>query len=370
MNDKKPRLFQNKRTKLFRSKSYNYTFDLRSGNFLRWGNEPKDDPDWSPFGPEILDIEVSEGAGCPMACSVCYKRNKMGNASTAVNMSFDTFKSIFNKMPCVTTKEGKKIFFLTQIAFGITSVNSNPDLFEMFDYCRENSVIPNVTINGADNLDDVTVQRLVDVCGAMAVSINESNLARGLDLIKRLIDCNAPQINIHYVLSEQSYVGAYTIIKAWKEDARLKGLNAIVFLGLKPMGRGAAYDVLPIEKYDELVKYCFENEVRFGFDSCSAPRFEQAIKKCNLSEDQMKLLMMCSDRCESGLFSSYIDCSGKYWHCSFGEDKEMAAGIDLTKADNFLKDVWLTEQVENWRWALIKLKRECPLYPEIHSTAK
>lgn len=364
MTIRKPSLLQNKRIKLFRSKEYNYTFDLRSGNFIRWGNKPEDDPQWSPFGPEILDIEISEGAGCPVACAYCYKGNKPGDASSATNMSFDTFKTIFDKLPHVLTKDGKKLFFTTQIAFGITSVNSHPQLFDIFDHCREHSVIPNVTVNGADKLSDATVLRLVDTCGAIAVSVNSSNVNDGLNLIKRMIDNNASQINIHYVLSEQSYDFAYTLLKAIKEDGRLKGLNAIVFLGLKPKSRGSFFDILPTYKYNDLVKHCLDKEINFGFDSCSCGRFIKSIESNKeLSQDQKKNLYKLSEPCESFLFSLYINCKGLVYPCSFGENIEDP--FDLTKIDDFMNGIWLTERAENWRWRLIKLNRECPLYSEI-----
>ena len=67
----KPTIFQNTRIKAFRSFAYNYTFDFRSGNFKRWGHKPEIDPVWSPFGPELMDIEISAGGGCPMRCGFC-----------------------------------------------------------------------------------------------------------------------------------------------------------------------------------------------------------------------------------------------------------------------------------------------------------
>jgi hypothetical protein len=66
------------------------------------------------------------------------------------------------------------------------------------------------------------------------------------------------------------------------------------------------------------------------------------------------------------LFSAYIDSSGKYWHCSFGEGMPMAYGIDVTKVTDFQKEVWLSEPMTKWRNRLFELNRECPLYKEIH----
>lgn len=362
---KSPTIYQNRGVKLFRSENYNYNFDLRSGNFQRWGKWPEDDPAWSPFGPEILDIEISEGEGCPMTCAFCYKGNRQGNK--AVNMSLDEFKKIFDKLPHIVSRNGERLFFTTQIAFGITSVNSHPQLFDIFDYCRANSVIPNVTINGADKLTDLQVQRLVDTCGAMAISINKTNAEAGLTLLKRMTDRGGSQINIHYVISQQSMEFLYELLQAIKTDHRLKGLNAIVFLGLKPKERGQLFDILPTEEYIKLVKFCLDWGINFGFDSCSAPKFDKALESLDMPKETKKALLAVSERCESGLFSAYIDCSGKYWHCSFGENNEKGAGIDLNSVTDFHKEVWLSLPVKKWRGQLFKLKRECPLYPAIHS---
>ena len=135
---------------------------------------------------------------------------------------------------------------------------------------------------------------------------------------------------------------------------------------MKPKERGQNLDILPVNSYIELVNYCLTNRIRFGFDSCSAPRFDRAVEVNSLDDAKKKLLLSCSERCESGLFSAYIDSSGKYWHCSFGEGMEMAYGIDVTKVKNFTSEVWLSEPMTKWRNRLFELKRECPLYKEIH----
>lgn len=341
--------------KILESKDYNYVFNSGNGFFARWGSSKEEDPKWSPYGPEIMDIEISEGEGCPLSCPFCYKGNKKGNKAT--NMSFETFTKIFKTFPPT----------VTQIAFGITSIGSHPQLFDIFHHCRDNGVIPNVTINGSDPVTDEQIGKLVQVCGAMAVSVVWPNPENGFNLIKRLTDAGAKQINIHFMISKQTIKNAYFVANAMKTDPRLEKMNAIVFLGLKPKERGQSFDVLPTEDFIGLVNYCLENEVRFGFDSCSAPRFDKAIEISSLSENMKKRLMSCSERCESGLFSAYIDASGKYWHCSFGENRKDAYGIDCTQIESFYKDVWVSPPMTEWRDRLFSLKRECPLYPDIRA---
>jgi intein/homing endonuclease len=57
--------------KKFRSKDYNYNFNISNGYFERWGKTREDDPTWSPYGCEIMDIEISDGESCPMTCAFC-----------------------------------------------------------------------------------------------------------------------------------------------------------------------------------------------------------------------------------------------------------------------------------------------------------
>jgi len=56
--------------KLCKGEGYNYFFDKRSGMFARWGKKTSDDPQFSPVGPEILDLEISSGR-CQGNCAFC-----------------------------------------------------------------------------------------------------------------------------------------------------------------------------------------------------------------------------------------------------------------------------------------------------------
>ena len=57
--------------KAFISPGYNYVFDKRSGFFARWGETQEQDPSYSPFGPELLDLEISSGGDCLGNCPFC-----------------------------------------------------------------------------------------------------------------------------------------------------------------------------------------------------------------------------------------------------------------------------------------------------------
>jgi sulfatase maturation enzyme AslB (radical SAM superfamily) len=185
-------------------------------------------------------------------------------------------------------------------------------------------------------------------------------------LIEKLLANGAKQLNIHYVISKQSVKFAYQLIDDIKNNSKLKGINAIVFLGLKPKNRGQAFDVLPTDEYIELVNHCNNRGISYGFDSCSSPRYEVALDKSSIDPKLKKNMLSCAERCESSLFSAYVDVEGRYWHCSFGEGMEIANGVDMKTVTNFMDEVWNSDKTRKWRNRLFELNRECPLYKEIH----
>ena len=159
------KIINTKKFRKLRSENYSYNFNKINGYFERWGKTQEDDPDYSPFGNEILDIEVSticNGVpglnGIESPCKFCYKSNtKIGR-----NMTLDTFKTILSLQPQT----------LTQIAIGADAKGeANPDLFAMMEYARNRGIIPNITIA---NISDATAVKLVNVIGALAVSRYEN----------------------------------------------------------------------------------------------------------------------------------------------------------------------------------------------------
>jgi len=64
------KVFENEDSRILRSPDYNYNFNKLDGFFARWGKTSKDDPQFSPFGPEIADIEIT--TICEMGCQYCF----------------------------------------------------------------------------------------------------------------------------------------------------------------------------------------------------------------------------------------------------------------------------------------------------------
>ena len=340
-------IYESKDVKVFRSSNYNYDFNKTNGFFARWGKTEEDDPQWSPYGPEILDIEVTTKCSGPgnKLCKFCYK----SNTPDGINMSLDTFKTILSKMPRT----------LTQCAFGADAHGtSNPDLFKMMEYCRNNEynqIVPNITV--ADITDD-TADKLVSLCGAVAVSrYSDKNFC--YDSVKKLTDRGLTQTNIHVMISQETLEQAIETIKDYKTDTRLANLNAIVFLSLKQKGRGERFNPLTLKQFKSLVDLAFELRVPFGFDSCSCNKFLDVIK----DRENYKELYQMAEPCESSAFSSYVDVNGYFHPCSFSPiTPEWHTGINVVECKSFINEIWNNDAVKSFRKNLIKCGRSCPLY--------
>lgn len=340
---------------------YNSILNKQTGFFARWGKTKNDDPDYSPFGPEILDIEVTTKCNGPDAiskgggpCSFCYK----ANTPNGENMSFETFKTIFHKLPKGITK---------QIAFGAdATLTSNPDIWKMFEYCRNNDynyVVPNVTVA---NITPETATKLSKIVGAVAVS-RYHNKDWCYNSIKHVINAGVNQCNMHIMLSQETFHQAIETIDDYHTDPRLKGLKALVFLSLKQVGRGKNNKTLSQGQFNHLISYAFAKKVPIGFDSCSSHKFSKAIQHHpNKMEMEQSI-----EPCESLSMSLYIDVHGKVYPCSFTEEcsfeckgclHDWYEGIDMNNVNNFIIDVWNNHKVKMFRDNNIKNNRHCVAY--------
>lgn len=350
-------IFENKDYKLIRSKNYNYNFNKKTGYFERWGKTKEDDPDQAPV-PEILDIEIS--TICHQKCKSCYKTL----TPQGENMSLATYKKILDKL-CWEVK-GKKIPFIQQVAFGIGSIDANPDLFEIFKYTRDRGVIPNLTINGF-RMTSEYFDQIATLCGACAVSHYEDNACYGA--VEQLTSRGMNQCNIHQLLCQETLEQCHKVIDDKLTDPRLEKLNAIVYLILKPKGdRNTYQNIKNRSDYVDLIKHAVDAKVNFGFDSCFAPIFAD-IAKDVFPKEQLDSVIQCCEPCESfGLFSSYIDVKGNYFPCSFIPGTSgWEEGIDLLKIDSFTKDVWNCSQVCEARKKSLTCGRKCLPFPEIYN---
>lgn len=328
--------------KTLRSPDYNFVFNDEDGFFARWGKTLEDDPEYSPFGPEILDLEIS--TICSKGCSWCYKSNKRQGR----NMSFETFKIILDKMPK----------HLTQIALGIGDIDANPDLWRMMEYCRANNVVPNITING-ERMTSGLYDLLAELCGAVAVSLYSKDTC--YTAVQELTSRGLSQTNTHVLLSQETLPLCHEVLYDRTIDPRLKNLNAVVFLWLKPKGdRNHYHQVEKMSDLKQLISLA-QQTGKFGFDSCTAPNFLQAVQ----GSPYYGQYKMVAEPCESSCFSWYCNVDGTGFPCSFSEG--VVPGVDMVRCSDFLKDVWNAQETTDFRRRLMENKdtngcRRCPIY--------
>jgi hypothetical protein len=332
--------------KCFDSPDYHYRFNIKTGYFERWGATVEADPTWSPYGAEILDIEISticHGVD-NIPCSFCYK----SNTGCGENMSFDTFKSILDKFP-----KYQGVHLLTQIAFGVGSIDCCPDLWKMMDYCHENNIVPNITING-DRLTNDIVNKLVTKCGAISVSLYH-NKDVCYNAVKRLKDAGMKQVNIHTMISNETIERSVDLIYDYNHDERIKNLNAVVFLSLKQKGRGETFTSLSQEDFTRLIKLAVHHKVPFGSDSCGANKILEAAKTLGTYDEWITYV----EPCESGAFSSFIDTKGIYFPCSFAD--KCTQGQDVKTIDEFI-NIWNSDITKTERNKISDNCRSCPYF--------
>jgi hypothetical protein len=168
--------------------------------------------------------------------------------------------------------------------------------------------------------------------------------------VEKLVNAGIEQVNIHVLVSSETYDQCMEVIEDAKSDPRLKGLKAIMFLTMKPKGvRNKNRIIKDVNKYRTLINKAFEYGINIGFDSCTAPIFLMAMK----DHPNFKMFSMLSESCESSRFSGYINVKGEYWHCSFTEDQPGWKSIDMLKVNDFNKEVWQSDEVKKFRNKLI-----------------
>lgn len=328
---------------------YNYFFSKINGFTCRFGKELSDDPTYCPLGPEIADIEIGAGA-CPKIngknCAFCYKSN---GGTVSYNMKLDEFKKLVDFMP-------KN---LSQIAFGITGVYSNPDFFDIMSYAKSIGISPNYTTNGVD-LDEAAIDKTLELCGRIAVSCYEGAKEICYDTLKRVgerakaLNKKFP-CNIHIVLSKDTYGHVMDVLNDAKEG-KIENLGAIVILRIKPVGRAKMLDcVIPKEYYDNIVKFCLDNNIKFGFDSCGAKQVERVLH--DIGRDD---LINCCESCEAVKFSSYFSYKGLFSSCSFCEtNPNILHDLDPFQFSNFT-DFW--NSLKDLRFPTNCACESCPYY--------
>lgn len=330
------------------SQSYSTIFNQRSGFLIRSDDELGNDPFWCSYGPELIDISITNW--CDKGCSFCYKNSSRAGA----HLSLDAYKTIL--------KQAAQMKVL-QVALGGGNPNQHPDFCEILRLTRdEHNIIPSYTTNGR-GLSEVILAATKKYCGAVAVSAYEPYDEAFL-AVQKLLDYGI-RTNIHFLLSSKSI---HTAIE-WLHDlpSALEGINAIIFLNYKPVGRNPNQELLA-KNSDEISTFFhlagIPHKFKIGFDSCSISGIARFINTSPIF----------TERCEAGRFSMYISEDNKMYPCSFMIGK--VEGVPI--AHDNIQHVWRKHEIFRRIRGLLNQNSchdcvakstcsgGCPIYPEIN----
>ena len=310
---------QNILIKRYKDEGYYVYFNKNTGLNIRCEFECNTEPFWSKHGPELLDISITKW--CDKGCKFCYRNsNKNGQ-----HMKVEDFEEILKQAVDMDT---------LQIALGGGNPNQHPRFVEFLKLAREKyGIVPSYTTNGRGLTSEV-LEASKKYCGAVAVSAYEPYSEMQKSILK-LLNMGI-KTNIHFVLTNNSV----DIAIKWLKDLPdyLNGINAIVFLNYKPVGRSTSYDKLLVRNNDKIIKLfnIIQNKkfpFKIGFDSCS---ISGIVEYMNIKNEYI-------EACESGRFSAFISEDFKLYPCSFMVDK--FEGIDLRKKK--IIDVWKDSELFN-----------------------
>ncbi len=294
---------------------YTSFFNPETGFFARVPDKGKKEPFWSPHGPELMDISITNW--CDKGCSFCYKSSTV----YGVHMELDDYKNVIDQAADMGT---------FQVALGGGNPNQHPNFIEILEYTASKGIVPNYTTNGR-GLSDEIINATQKCCGAVAVSAyppyDETSRA-----IQKLIHHDI-KTNVHFVLDAVSIDTAIDWL--YEPPEFLRGINAIVFLNYKPLGRVVLGKKLlrnstRQQEFFELATSA-QRKLKVGFDACCV---SGVLARTNINSSMV-------DACDAARFSMYVSEDLKVYPCSF--QGGLAKGNQLDD-DTTLLDIWTKSQ--------------------------
>ncbi|WP_084392693.1 radical SAM/SPASM domain-containing protein [Henriciella pelagia] len=299
----------------FKSLGYTSFFNSETGFFARVPDAGAKEPFWSPHGPELMDISITNW--CDKGCTFCYK----SSTRRGQHMKLDDYKWVIDQAAEMGT---------FQVALGGGNPNQHPDFIEILEYTKSKGVVPNYTTNGR-GLSTEILDATKRCCGAVAVSAyppyDETE-----DTIKTLAKYEI-KTNVHYILDSESIETAIEWLRS--PPKFLKLINALIFLNYKPSGRKVYESKLlrHSDRLDEFFQLATSDQAKLkvGFDACCV---SGVFARTNASTSLV-------DACDAGRFSLYVSEDLRVHPCSF--QSGLADGDTLSN-DLSLSDIWLKSE--------------------------
>jgi MoaA/NifB/PqqE/SkfB family radical SAM enzyme len=327
-------------------------WDPKTGLFARGDLANGVRPEWSPMGPDLADIHITDY--CPMTCDYCYRES---DPSKSTHMTVVDFRNILMAMRRT----------VNQIAIGGGSPQHHPQFIEILETAHHMGIVPSYTTNGLDMTDEI-LEASKKFCGAVAVSMHNFEFA--IKTVKRMIAYGVPTA-IHVILSRDK-------IDSWKNQVRLGSdgvgvlggeipLYSCIFLMHKPIGRGNWDQHPTVEQKLEFMKTLqeYRGPIALGVDSCSS---SSLISKSHLD----KLPVINLGPCDSACFSVFVDEHLQVSPCSFNK-------TDLFSLEEFsFEEIW-KEKFQPYRERVLNtcpdcesrvICRSCQVIPQINPCNK
>jgi radical SAM protein with 4Fe4S-binding SPASM domain len=305
----------------FKSLGYSTFANSDTGFFARVPHPGKADPFWSPHGPELMDISITNW--CDKGCSFCYK----SSTRKGHHMPLRSYQNVIDQAAAMG---------VFQVALGGGNPNQHPDFAEILDYTRAKGIVPNYTTNGRGLTPEI-LEATRRNCGAVAVSAYPP-YDETAETIRLLVERKI-KTNIHFIIDSESI----DVAIAWLREPPkfLDGINALVFLNYKPSGRKVFEEKLlrHSPRVDEFFKLATSSEAKLkvGFDACCVSGvFARTTASTTLV-----------DACDAGRFSLYVSEDLQVHPCSF--QSGLAPG-DRLDENTTLEDIWLhSENMNSFR---------------------
>lgn len=316
-------------TQHYEEEHYKVFFNQQTGFFVRCEDEGYPEPVWSKHGPELLDISITNY--CERECDFCYRSSsKIGK-----HLNLADYKYLLKQASDIG---------VFQIALGGGNPNQHPDFIELLKATREAGIVPSYTTNGEGLTEDIL--NATDIyCGAMAISFYPSNGLDYYDELLRKTRDKGIKTNLHVIINNETI----DVIDDFMLDPPkwLDYVNAIIFLNLKPTGRGKIVNEALKVKANR-VKSFFEKlsgaSRKIGFDSCSISGITQ----------WMDVRRELIEPCEAARFSAFINEDMRMFPCSFMVDTELFG--DLRKQS--ILSIWQESEAFK-RFRIVELKEGC-----------
>jgi len=309
-----------------RSPGYNYVFRKSDGFSMRWGRTLDDSPFSGP-APELADISISNR--CSNGCPFCYRDSR----SDGPLMCLEDYTHVMEQLPATF-----------QVALGGGEPTEHPDFIDFLRVSRDFGKVPNYTTNGT-RLTGEIIAASQKYCGAVAVSWSN----KALDAVDQLVK-GGVKTNLHFILSKSNVQVGLDLLGQPELFAK-RGINAIVFLLHKAVGRGQSRDTPTIQQTRPLIVEAFSTKVPVGFDACSVPHIAAAEKDGNIKVDWNLL-----DSCDGSRFTVYVDESLNVSPCSFAKGSRFTESLREKQMDA----IWNGEKFERFRRLLRDDSLSCP----------